>query len=224
MVNKHRLEVGSTPVGISAVFSAYLRLKPVVTPITASKQGNMDPESPWAKARLKLSRQTAIRLGLEAAFWDNITEGICPDYFNPSMLTAISLHQIVPWDETHKNVRIGGIGPNGSKRQVRFHRDANGKLDPNGILAAPKTFLNTKYTHQSRFSFGCAMVKLLDGSVIGKRCEVFKYTGQWIRTIKEWDILVAAEIDRVKKLSGAPAPWVTGLRDKSNGINLLDLL
>ena len=62
------------------------------------------------------------------------------------------------------------------------------------------------------------MVKQHDGLVVGKRCKVYKYTGKWIRTIKEWDKLMASEIERVKKLPGTPTPWVVGARDFSDGI------
>ncbi|RHZ19760.1 hypothetical protein DYB37_006325 [Aphanomyces astaci] len=119
--------------------------------------------------------------------------------------------QIVSWDETHKEVKIGGYGVNGSKRQVRFRRDVNGKVDPNGELAATKSFLNMKYTNQAKFCFGCAIVDDGNGGVVGLRCNPFLYSGNWIRTINEFEqLLQQQEIRRVKALEGKGLPWFQG--------------
>ena len=77
-------------------------------------------------------------------------EGKLLDKFNIAKLTPISINQIAFWDETHKKVRIGKVGANGVKYQVRFKRSPEGKVDPeNGTcLAKEGTQLNIKYSEE----------------------------------------------------------------------------
>ncbi|KAF0703228.1 hypothetical protein AaE_015483, partial [Aphanomyces astaci] len=216
MVNQLRLSLNRMHVGTSAVYSAYLRMNPVVTSIGALKQGNVDASSAWAKARLGWAQQLATRFGIWS--WDADSVVDCPPYLDATCVTALEPSQIVSWDETHKEVKIGGYGVNGSKRQVRFHRDVNGKVDPNGELAATKSFLNMKYTNQAKFCFGCAIVDDGNGGVVGLRCNPFLYSGKWIRTIDEFEQLQQQEIRRVKALEGKGLPWFQGKRTKTDGI------
>lgn len=62
LLNEHQISAGKIHVGLSSVYSVCIRLNPVVTPISASKQGSNDPESDWVKARLKWVTQLAIWL------------------------------------------------------------------------------------------------------------------------------------------------------------------
>src|SRR4051812_9324115 len=66
-----------------------------------------------------------------------------------------------------------------------------------------------KFTDESHFSLGCTMVKLLDGTDEGRRCDVFVYSGKWVRMINEWEDLVAKEIAWVRALPGVGGPWIT---------------
>ena len=80
LVNEYRASVGKVHVGMSAVHSAVERLQPIVTTISAAKQGSTDANSEWAKAWLNLALQEAIQVG--AIAWDILTMGPCPSHFN----------------------------------------------------------------------------------------------------------------------------------------------
>ncbi|KAG9416880.1 hypothetical protein AC1031_001272 [Aphanomyces cochlioides] len=143
--------------------------------------------------------------------------GECPPEFDPDNVSKIDVAQLVFWDETHKQVKIGQYGACGSKRQVTVRRDINGAVDvQHGSFSAPRSFLKTKYPGESRFSFGCAVVEQ-HGEIHGVRCKPFVYTGRWIRTIEEYDRLLRDEIDRVKCLSSDSSKWITGKRSPLDG-------
>ncbi|KAF0702465.1 hypothetical protein AaE_015910 [Aphanomyces astaci] len=213
-VNHHRATAELCTVGRSAVYSAYRRLNPVVSTIAPIKQGDSNVGSAWAIARKGWTRQLAVRRGIWE--WDS-NHGPYPPEFDPAQLTTLSVDQIVSWDETHKKVKIGGGGCNSSK-QVRFRRNEEGLLDGAGVLRSPKSYLNTKYSTEARFSLGCAVVSNALGDYVGVRCSPFVYTGQWICTVKEYEILQEQEIQRVKRLTGECSVWVTGLRAINSGM------
>src|SRR5947209_7983645 len=52
LVNEYCIAIDKSHIGVSTVYSTYLQLNPVVTPISAVKQGNTNPDLPWAKACL----------------------------------------------------------------------------------------------------------------------------------------------------------------------------
>ncbi|ETV65464.1 hypothetical protein H257_17801 [Aphanomyces astaci] len=58
-VNHHRVKSELPSVGQSAVYTAYQRLRPVVTTISPIKQGYSDVGSAWAIARLAWTKQLA---------------------------------------------------------------------------------------------------------------------------------------------------------------------
>ena len=66
-----------------------------------------------------------------------------PEHFQLANLPTLERTQIAFWDETHKEVQIGGSSK--SQKQVQFKRDKNGKLDPNGEFRPRKQFLRMKY-------------------------------------------------------------------------------
>ncbi|KAF0728533.1 hypothetical protein AaE_009435, partial [Aphanomyces astaci] len=200
-VNQHRQKSNSVVVGMSAVYSAYHRLSPVVSSIPPIKQGNSNMGSAWATARLGWTRQLAVRLGIWS--WDPSVLGQCPSAYDAANLTPLDVCQIVSWDETHKTVKIGGGGHN-TNMQVRFKRDTVGRVCADGALGAPKTYLNTKYSSEA------------SGEHIGVRCVPFVYTGQWICTIKDYEALIQQEIQRVKGLTGECSVWVTGSRQNDS--------
>jgi hypothetical protein len=129
LVNEHRRESKECTVGLSTVFSAFHRMNPVITPIAKRKQGTTDPNSPWAKARLEWVTQILVRFGILTG--NQVTAPLVnvPDKFNATKVIHTSLNQIAFWDETHKKVRIGKVGANGTKFQVRFRRTLEGKVD-----------------------------------------------------------------------------------------------
>ena len=65
IVNEERAEEDPPlqHVGLSAIMSAYHRLKPHVSGIKRVKQGSDDPEADWCKARFRWVLQLLIRLG-----------------------------------------------------------------------------------------------------------------------------------------------------------------
>ena len=65
MVNMHRkmCDGNKKTVGISAIRTCVLRLKPDVSSIGARCQGTNDPDAPWSKARFDQFMQYRIRLG-----------------------------------------------------------------------------------------------------------------------------------------------------------------
>lgn len=219
LVNVYRNSKNKIHVGVTSIYSAYLRMQSTVSPIKAAKQGSSDVDSPWAVARLGWCTQLAIRLGI---FQPTIQP--CPEYFNLEKIGSISLTQLVHWDECHKIIEVGGHGAGGSKSQVRFPRDWNGRYDPNGILRPEKYFLNMKYTEESRFSLGCAIVELESHEIEGRRCNPFVYSEKWICTIPDWNDMKNREIARVQSLPGNGPPWVTGHRNKDNGIFMEDCI
>jgi len=243
-VNEYRRTLVPSPgdVGRSAVRSAHLRLKPVITPVLDSKQGSFDESSAWAVARLMFVLQLLVRFGLmsgvaawfyvdptgaaaaAAASASGAVAGMAaagtptlPAYFNISLIGTLSIHQIAFWDETHKKQVIGGHGHDGhsSRTQTRYRRGPTGKLDPNGELADRLTQLKVKYVKESRFCFGVAWVKYLLGEEggVGVRAKPLDYSEKWVVTRREYDLHMDEEIARVKtKVKGDGAPWVTGKR------------
>jgi hypothetical protein len=213
LVNEHRRDSNKTIVGLNTVWVAYVRMNPVVTPIGKRKQGTTDPQSPWAMARLQFVTQILVRFGLLAADRVLNEQGNLPDKFNVAKLTKMTINQIAFWDETHKKVRIGKVGANGVKFQVRFKRTPEGKVDPeNGTcLAKEGTQLNMKYSEEVRLCLGVAKVKQPDGTDLGVRLPLFDYSGKVILTIKDFDKKLVEEQQRVKNLIGC-APWVVNNR------------
>jgi hypothetical protein len=88
-------------VGLTLVWMAYLRLKPIFSPIKKWNQGSKDPDSPWAKARLKYVTQILVRFCVLLATDLKDADGTVPDKVNALKLTKVSINQIAFWDETH---------------------------------------------------------------------------------------------------------------------------
>merc|ERR1711981_426783 len=116
-------------------------MKPLVTPIYRCKQGSMDEDSPWAKARYKWVTQLAVRFGLlklselaneEERKW-------CKDLDKAE--NQLHWTQVVHFDETHKKV-LCGLASKTSRSQTRFPRDKDGRLDlTNGSYGPEKFYL-----------------------------------------------------------------------------------
>ena len=73
-----------------------------------------------------------------------MTDAPIPDCFNKEKMSKLSMYQIVWWDESHQTCKLATDG-NANKTQVRFKRDATGKLDPAGKLKDPHKELRVKY-------------------------------------------------------------------------------
>jgi hypothetical protein len=61
-INNNREEERFTDVGLSTVRRTMNRLGPVLRKIRRRKQGNIDPNSPWAKARQRWVTHLLVRL------------------------------------------------------------------------------------------------------------------------------------------------------------------
>lgn len=86
----------------------------------------------------------------------------------------------------HKQVRIGCHGATGRPHQVRFKRDANGKINPRtGSLGSASNQLNIKYSEEARFVFGVAM-KSANGTDTGYCLPIFDYRCENMVTHKDW--------------------------------------
>ena len=76
------------------------------------------------------TRQFLIRLG----FLDDVTSFIVPveRRWDRDTLGHLEISQIAWWEETHRKCLIGGIS--GEKEfSLRFKRNEDGLLDPNGM-------------------------------------------------------------------------------------------
>jgi hypothetical protein len=162
-INEYR-EVECLPdVGFSTARHTMKRLGPVLRKVRRRKQGNRDPNSPWAKARQRWVTQLLVRLGkyeFDREAPENKHLGLTqtPSYFDPESLPPLSQIQLV------------------------------------------FTKLHVKYDKEGRFSFGVAAVKLLDGTVEGRRCRTFDYSAKNLITITAEEKMVREEIKRVKAL------------------------
>jgi hypothetical protein len=128
-------------------------------------------------------------------------------------MPALSMYQIVWWDESHQVCKLATDGT-GNKTQVRFHRDPSGKLDPKGKLKDPHKELRVKYEKEVRLGLGCAATKCRTTDLVeGKRCKAFCYSGKVVLSIKDYDDKQKTEIKRVRSLKGNNF-WVVDRREK----------
>jgi hypothetical protein len=99
-INEYREEEGLPDVGLSTVRRTMKRLGPVLRKVRRRKQGNRDPNSPWAKARQRWVTQLLVRLGkyeFDSEAPENKHLGLTrtPSYFDPEILPPLSQHQLV---------------------------------------------------------------------------------------------------------------------------------
>jgi hypothetical protein len=211
MFNQHLEENGQERrVSKSTVCRAFLRLQPFVTPIP---QGNCSKDSVWAKARLEWVTQLLVRFGILGIdrLQQIFGEGTIPEKFNPENLgPQLAISQIVFWDETHKKVVVGKSGTRRGNTNVecRFKRNENGKLDPDGTRADPKSLLKMKHAEEVRLCLGVAQVEREDGAIEGRRAVPFDCSGKVVLSMKDWSKKEKEEILRVKNLQGNALPWV----------------
>ena len=123
---------------------------------------------------------------------------VLPEY-DPDNLTPIGPYQHADWDKTHPKAKIGVTMKGNRPFEYRFARDSQGKIDNSNsgsyLDCSPPTRTVPKYESESRFLFGVATVKLLNGEVIGRRMAPFCYTGRKILSHKDWQNQVRQEID-----------------------------
>jgi hypothetical protein len=87
-INEYREEESLSDVGLITVHRTMKRMGPVLRKIRRGKQGNRDPNSPWAKARQRWVTQLLVRLGkleFNSQAPENQHLGLTgtPSYFDP---------------------------------------------------------------------------------------------------------------------------------------------
>ena len=97
-------------------------------------------------------------------------------------------------------------------------RDEKGNPSLTGVESTDSPVnvnVNVKYEKEVRFALGVALVKNLDGNIVGMRIKEFDYTEQTILAHKDWQKKVKEAISDVKSRSTDGDGWV---KDNRNGL------
>ena len=191
----------------SAVLLLVGKLKPKLVHTKKLKQGSMDPNDPWCRARYLQCKQLLVRFG-------RLQVPNPPPCFDPNHLGKLHLSQIVWWDETHRKCTIGGFSAS-RNFSFKFRRDENGKLCEQGEFSKEEvSVLNCKYEKEGRFGLGCAVVAPACGApLVGRVCPAFDYSGKTILSIDDFEKVMRQEFARVRQLSDRTKLWITSNRD-----------
>ena len=110
-----------------------------------------------------------------------------PSWYNKEQLPSMTSTQIVFFGEFHISQVSGPpVTRKVDKQNIRFPRDEEGDIDVKNVKYEtnnqPKnsTF---KYEQEGRFCLGVAKIESKNGTMIGKQCLVFYYSGGKIVTI-----------------------------------------
>jgi hypothetical protein len=160
------------------------RLGYVIRKVKRRKQGNINPDSPWAKARLRWVTQLLVRLGKHkfcpaARENEYLKLTVTPKYFDNGELEPLSVYQLAFFDECRKKTEIGRTGDT----VYSFPRNEGGLYDKDGGIGDVDTKLHYKYPKEGRFCFGASAVELNDGIIEGRRCATFDYSTKNLITI-----------------------------------------
>lgn len=227
-INEYREEQGIPEVGLSTIRRTMNRLGPVIRKVKRRKQGNRNPDSPWAKARLRWVTQLLVRLGkhkfvARARENEYLELTKTPRYFDSDELEPLSVYQIVFFDECHKKTEIGRTGDT----VYSFPRNEGGLYDKDGGIGDVDTKLHCKYPKEGRFCFGVSAVELNDGRIEGRRCATFDYSAKNLITITGEEKLIQEELKRVRALK-TEGQWVDkrtrlpGLLFENDSVMVLD--
>jgi hypothetical protein len=184
------------------------RLGPVIRKVKRRKQENRNPDSPWAKERLRWVTQLLVILGkhkvcLAARENEYLELTITPKYFDNGELEPLSVYQIAFFDECHKKTEIGQI----SDTVYSFPRNEGDLYDKDGGIGDVDTKLHFKYPKEGRFLFSVSAVELNDGRIDGRRCAPFDYSAKNLITITREEKLIKEELKRVRALN-TEGQWV----------------
>ena len=110
---------------------------------TRLKQGSNDPLSLWVLARKNFVLQLLLRL--RAVRWEDINNTKPLRCFEANVLGEINLHQIVYWDQTHRQCVVGPAAV--CQHVISFPRNKEGKIDveKGTHIKGPDFVLNVKY-------------------------------------------------------------------------------
>ena len=111
-----------------------------------------------------------------------------------------------------------------NEHNIRFPRYEEGKIDVKtgkyDINNQPKK-ANFKYEQEGRFYLGVAKIESKNGTITGKRCPVFDYSGKQIVTIDAYKKETQKEFARIRKLTSSSSQWVEKQKQTSYGsVNL----
>ena len=106
-----------------------------------------------------------------------------------------------------------------------FPRNEEGKVDVGrGVYETKNKPKKTtfKYNQEGRFCLGVAKVDSKEyGTITGKRCPVFDYTGNKNFTIDAYKKETLNEFARIRKLTSSSSPWFEKIKtDKICSVNL----
>jgi hypothetical protein len=142
-INEYREEQAIHEFGLSITRRTMNRLGPVIGKVKRRKQGNRNPDSPWAKARLRWVLQLLFRLGKHklcpAARGNEYLElTVTPKYFDNGELEPLSVYQNAFFDKCHKKTEIGRTGDT----VYSFPRNEGGLYDKDGGIGDVDTKLH----------------------------------------------------------------------------------
>ena len=131
--------------------------------------------------------------------------------YDKNQLPSLTSTQIIFFDEVHvKQVSGPPTTSRVNEYNVLFPRNEEGKLDvKRGVYETnnqPKkaTF---KYEQGGRLCLGVAKVEIKEyGTITGKNCPVFDYTGKKIVTIYAYKKEILNEFARIRKLTSSSSP------------------
>ena len=110
-----------------------------------------------------------------------------PSWYDKEQLPSLKSTQLIFFDEVHiQQVSGPPVTSKVNEHNIWFPRDEegniyvkNGKYDTNN-QTKKATF---KYEQEGRFCLGVANIEIKNGTITGKQCPVFDYSGKNIVTI-----------------------------------------
>ena len=133
-------------------------------------------------------------------------------WYNKEKLPSLTSTQLVFFDEIHVQQVCGPpVTSKVDEHNIWFTRDEEGNVDvKNGQYGKnnqPKkaTF---KCEQEGRFCLGVAKIESKNGTITGKRCPVFEYTGKKIVTIDAYKKEIIKEFARVCQLTSSLSQWI----------------
>ena len=135
-----------------------------------------------------------------------------PSWCNKEKLPSLTSTQLVYFDEIHVQQVCGPpLTSKVNKHNIWFPRDKDGNVDvKNGQYGKnnqPKkaTF---KYEQEGRFCLDVAKIESKNGTITGKQCTIFEYTGKKIVTIDAYKKEIIKEFARVRQLNSSSSQWI----------------
>ena len=135
-----------------------------------------------------------------------------PSWYEKEQLPSLTSTHIVFFREVHvKHVSGPPVTSKVNEHNIRFPRDEEGNVDvKNGEYDTNNQQKNAtfNYEQEGRFCLGAAKIEGKNGTITGKRCPVFDYTGKNIVTIDVYKKETLKEFERVRKLTSSSSQWI----------------